>query len=121
MAKPVPYDFVLDYLPRGIILKPMFGMHYIYMNKKILLILRKRPNEPELNGIWIATSKQYHQSLKKHIPELGSFFINNDERQGNWLFLPEDIDDFEEPAIKVCELISHGDQRIGNITEKAPI
>jgi hypothetical protein len=121
MAKLAPYDFVFDYLPSSIVVKQMFGMHYIYLGKKIMAILRKRPNEPELNGIWIATSKQHHQSLKMDIPELGSFFINNDERQGNWLFLPEDIDDFEAPAIKICELIAHGDQRIGNITEKAPI
>jgi hypothetical protein len=115
-----PFDFVLDYLPSGIIIKKMFGMHYIYLGKRIMLILRQRPNEPELNGVWIATSKKHHDSLKEHIPELGAFFINNDERQGNWLFLKDDAEDFEGAAITVCGLISHGDQRIGNVTEKSP-
>jgi hypothetical protein len=121
MAKPAPYEFVLDYLPPGIIVKKMFGMHYIYLTKRIMLILRKQDNMPEMNGVWIATHKEHHQSLKKNIPELGPFFINNDERHGNWLLLHPGTEDFEEAAIKVCELISHGDPRIGNLTEKAPV
>ena len=79
MAKAIPYEFVLDYLPPGIIVKKMFGMHYIYLAKKIVLILRKRDNEPELNGIWVATDKEHHQSLKKDIPEFGPFFIDGAE------------------------------------------
>jgi hypothetical protein len=121
MAKAVPYEFVLDYLPSGIIVKKMFGMHYIYLAKKIMLILRKRDNEPELNGIWVATDKKHHQSLKKNIPEFDPFFIDGDERHGNWLLIKDDAENFEEAAIKVCELISHGDHRIGRLTEKAPI
>ncbi|MGZ3749966.1 MAG: hypothetical protein ACXVB0_24295 [Mucilaginibacter sp.] len=121
MVRPVPYEFVFDYLPSGIITKKMFGMHYIYLSKRIMLILRKQEKESDLNGIWVATSKEHHENLKKSIPELGSFFINQDERHGNWLFLSGDAEDFEEAAIKVCELISHGDPRIGRLTEKAPL
>jgi hypothetical protein len=121
MVKPIPYEFVFDYLPSGIIVKKMFGMHYIYLSKRIMLILRKRDNSPELNGIWVATDKEHHQSLKNNIPELGPFFIDGDERHGNWLLIPDDAEDFEEAAIKVCEMISHGDPRIGKLTEKAPI
>ncbi|MDB5154737.1 MAG: hypothetical protein JWR54_3488 [Mucilaginibacter sp.] len=121
MAKPVPYEFVFDYLPANIIVKKMFGMHYIYLGKRIMFILRKQDAQSELNGIWIATSKEHHPSLKKDIRELGSFFIDKEERHGNWLFLPDDTEDFEQPAIKVCEMISHGDPRIGKLTEKAPI
>src|SRR5271155_498170 len=120
MSKPIPFDFVLDYLPGNIIVKKMFGMHYIYLGKRIMLILRLRPNEAELNGIWVATSKIHHPSLKNIIPALGAFFINNDERQGNWLFLKDDAEDFEGAAIKICELICHGDAKIGKVTEKSP-
>jgi hypothetical protein len=121
MAKPVPYEFVFDYLSNGIIVKKMFGMHYIYLNKRIMLILRKQDNHVEMNGIWVATSKEHHQSLKKNIPELGPFFIDDDERHGNWLLIPDETEGFEEATIKICEMISHGDPRIGNLTEKAPI
>lgn len=116
-----PFDFVFDYLPTGIIVKKMFGMHYIYLGKKIMLILRKRENESDLNGIWVATSKSHHESLKTEIPELGAFFINGDERHGHWLLLQDDAEDFESAAIRICELISHHDPRIGNITEKPPL
>jgi hypothetical protein len=121
MLPPVPYEFVLDYLPTGIIVKKMFGMHYIYLSKKIMLILRKRDNEPELNGIWVATGKQHHERLRSEVPELGAFFIGNDERHGNWLLIKDDAEEFEGAAIKVCELIIHGDPRIGRVTEKAPL
>jgi len=120
MAKPIPYEFVLDYLPGSIIVKKMFGMHYIYLNKRIMLILRMQDSEPEMNGVWVATHKQHHQSLKKIVPEFGPFFINDEQRQGNWLLLRPDVEGFEEAAINVCRLISHGDPRIGNLTEKAP-
>jgi hypothetical protein len=116
MATPTPFDFVFDYLPTGIIVKKMFGMHYIYLGKRIMVILRRQDKQPELNGIWVATSKEHHESLKNHIHELGPFFINNDERHGSWLFLKDDAEDFEGAAIKVCELISHGDARIGKET-----
>jgi hypothetical protein len=121
MDKSIPFDFVFDYLPTGIIVKKMFGMHYIYLGKRIMLILRMRHNQHELNGVWIATNKEHHESLKKGIPELGAFFINGDERHGNWLLISDNAEDFEGAVIKVCELILHHDTRIGNITEKAPL
>ncbi|MDB5136600.1 MAG: hypothetical protein JWP37_3203 [Mucilaginibacter sp.] len=74
MSKPVPYEFVFDYLPTSIIVKKMFGMHYIYLGKRIMLILRKQDNQPELNGIWLATSREHHQSLKKNYPGTGLLF-----------------------------------------------
>jgi len=116
----LPFDFVLDYLQDRILLKKMFGMHYIYLGKWIMLILRKRSNEPELNGIWVATNKKYHEELKNSIPELGAFFLDNNERHGNWLFLKDDAEDFEGAAIKICEMILHGDPRIGRPTKKPP-
>jgi hypothetical protein len=121
MASQIPYDFVFDYLPTGITVKKMFGMHYIYLGKRIMIILRKSDNQSELNGIWVATSKEHHKSLKKNIPELGSFFIDGDERHGDWKLIADDAEDFEGAAIKICEMISHGDPRIGKLTEKAPI
>ena len=117
----IPFDFVIDYLPAGITVKKMFGMHYIYLGKKIMLILRKRDNEPDLNGVWVATSKEHHESLKTGIPELGAFFLNGDERHGNWLLIQDGTEDFESAAISVCELISRHDPRIGKLTEKPPL
>jgi hypothetical protein len=93
----------------------MFGMHYIYLGKRIMLILRKSANQPELNGIWVATDKKHHESLKIDVPELGVFVLDGDERHGNWLLLRDNAEDFEGAAIKVCELIAHGDARMGRV------
>ena len=121
MQKNIPFPFVLDDLPTGITLKRMFGMQYIYQGKRILMILRDSQKTPEWNGIWVASHADHHESLKKHIPELGAFILDGDDRHSNWLLLPEKAEDFETAAIKVCELITHGDPRIGKVTEKPPL
>lgn len=121
MANPIPYEFVFDYLPGNIIVKKMFGMHYIYLQRRIMMILRLRLNEPEFNGLWVATNKSHHESLQRDVPDLGPFFWAENEQRGNWLLIQDGVDGFEEAAIKVCKLISHGDPRIGNLTEKAPL
>ena len=119
MAKLIPFDFVYDYLPRNVITKSMFGMYYIYLNKKIVLILRKASKNLDMNGIWVATSKKYHQSLELEIPALADFVLDNGEmHDSEWRLIKVNDDDFEEAGIKVCELISHGDKRIGKETKK---
>jgi len=122
MPKIIPFDFVFDYLPPNVISKSMFGMQYIYLNKKIMIILRKAKKNVGMNGIWVATSGEHHQSLEKEIPAMTGFVLDNGEmHDSNWRLIREDHDDFETAAIKVCELISHGDPRIGKLTEKAPL
>ncbi len=118
MAKPAPYDFVFDYLPLNITVKPRFGMHYIYLDKKIMLILRKAAKNTDLNGIWVATSKEHHQSLENDIPAMTNFILDNGEmHDSGWRLLKAGDEDFETAAIDVCELIAHGDKRIGKETK----
>jgi len=119
MQKAIPFDFVFDYLPRNVFTKSMFGMYYIYFNKKIMIILRKAFKNLDMNGIWVATSKEHHQSLEKEIPALADFVLDNGEmHDSDWRLLKHDHDDFEEAAIRICELISRGDKRIGRETKK---
>jgi hypothetical protein len=118
VPKVIPYDFVFDYLPQNVITKRMFGMHYIYLNKKIVLILRKASKNLDMNGVWVATSKEHHQSLEKDVPALADFVLDNGEmHDSDWRLVKHDHDDFEEAAIKICELITHGDKRIGKETK----
>jgi hypothetical protein len=117
MSKMMPFDFVLDYLPRHIVVKAHFGMHYIYLNKRLMLLLRKTTKGDGLNGIFVSTLKKHHSSLAGDVPGLTDFVLETGESyQSNQRFLSEDHPDFEASAIKICELISRGDQRIG----KAP-
>ena len=83
---------------------------------KIVLILRQRTDHPETNGVWIPTSVEHHESLKKDFPSLCSVSIFADEGGvSTWQMLPADCDDFESSVIKVCEFINHADPRIGRI------
>ncbi|MES2378434.1 MAG: hypothetical protein V4553_17710 [Bacteroidota bacterium] len=120
MKKPVPYNLVLDYLPERIIIRQSFGMYYIYLDKKIVLILRQLRKNLNFNGLWIATKIEAHASLKTEVPAITGFVLDNGKiHDSGWQLLPESAVDFETAAIRVCELISKGDQRIGKETGKS--
>jgi hypothetical protein len=120
MKGPPPYDFIFDYLPVNIIVKHLFGMYYIYFNKKNVLILRKLSKNINLNGIWIATETVHHTSLKADVPGIANFVLDTGKiHDSAWQLLKEGDDSFETASIKICELISRGDPRIGKVTEKS--
>lgn len=92
----------------------MFGCHAIYSNGKILLIVRKKENHTDANGVWIATDKEHHKSLINELPNMHSVYVlSNGKGETNWQMIHEDADDFEESISKICNLILKGDQRIG--------
>lgn len=111
----MPFDFLLDYLPAGIIVKPAIGMFYIYFDQKILLIFRKVGKNPQHNGIWISTRREDHDSIKTEIPAITDFVLDEGFDTA-WLLLSDSHDDFESAAIRLCELISLKDKRIGKMT-----
>ncbi len=118
--KQIPFDFLLDYLPANIVIKPAIGMYYIYWEQKILLIFRQVKKNAQHNGLWIATKKEYHASLKTDIPAITDFVFDEGQNMDTaWLQLKDDHDDFETAAIRICDLISHRDKRIGKETPKA--
>lgn len=117
MDREIPFDFIFDYLlPIETTVKPFFGMFAVYSGEWLLLMLRKRDNQPEMNGIWIATAKGGQESLKKDLPMLRTLSGPKGKDSGaGWQMIPAAADDFEEAAIKVCKLIAHRDPRIGKI------
>ena len=112
----IPFDFVLEQLySANVEIRPMFGCFALYVRNKIVLILRKRNTSTKDNGVWLATSKEHHASLKRAFPSMRSIKVLGG-KESNWQNLPADADDFEEMAIKACEMILHGDARIGRET-----
>jgi hypothetical protein len=113
--KPVPHEFVLDALaslaPRT---NPMFGCLAVYVGEKIVLILREKPTYPDDNGVWLATTVEHHPSLKQEFPNMRSVGIFGKEVT-DWQVLPSAADDFEESALRACELVLSGDPRIGKV------
>jgi hypothetical protein len=114
--KNIPFDFVLELLDRvQPYTRPMFGCTSVYVKDKIVLILRQREAHPEDNGVWIATTSEHHESLKKDFPSLRSIGLFESQGPTGWQVLPEEAGDFEESVNKVCDFILAGDLRIGKI------
>ncbi len=114
----LPFSFIFDYLyPLEYTTKPMFGCRSVYINDKIVLILRERSKSPELNGIWIATERKHHESLRELFPSMKSILALG-RHPTNWQMIHEAEDDFEASAILLCKLIKQGDVRIGKIPKK---
>lgn len=113
--KTVPHEFVLDSLaelqPRT---NPMFGCLAVYVGEKIMLILRDKRDSPADNGVWLATTQEHHQSLRREFPNMRSIGVLGKKVTG-WQILPADASDFEEASLRACELIAAGDARIGKV------
>jgi len=117
MNKKIPFEFILEaLLPLNPRVNPMFGAFAVYVGEKIVLALRNKENHEEANGVWIATKSEYHSSLRKILPSMRSIYLLSDGKaETEWQMIPADADDFETSAMKVCELILRGDERIGRI------
>jgi hypothetical protein len=111
----VPYEFVLDALsPVSPWSRPMFGCLAVYTGEKIVLALRDKQEHPEDNGVWLATTQEHHDSLRREFPNMRSIGLLG-KRVTGWQVLPVDSADFEEAALRACELIVAGDLRIGKV------
>lgn len=113
--KTVPYEFVLDSIAAlSPATRPMFGCLAVYVADKIVLILRDKRGATADNGVWLATTEQHHQSLRCEFPNMRSIQAFGKKVTG-WQVLPADAPDFEEAALRACELIVAGDSRIGKV------
>jgi hypothetical protein len=117
---PIPHEFVLDALtPASPHTRPMFGCLAVYVKDKIVLILRDRQNDRNNNGVWLATTEEHHASLRRVFPSMRSLRVTGKEVTG-WQVLPADADDFEEAALRACDLVLARDPRIGKVPGTAP-
>lgn len=113
--KPVPYEFVLDaLLTVSPCTRPMFGCLSVYVEDKIVLILRDKPSSTADNGVWLATTQEHHASLHREFPNMRSIQVLGKKVTG-WQVLPAEAPDFEEAALHACELVIAGDPRIGKV------
>ena len=113
--KAVPHQFVLDALAALLpTTRPMFGCLAVYVADKIVLILRDKRGETADNGVWLATTKDHHDSLRREFPNMRSIQVLGGGVTG-WQVLPADAPDFEEAALHACERILAADPRIGKV------
>ena len=114
----VPHEFVLEALARlSPWTRPMFGCVAVYVDERIILILRQKSSYERDNGVWLATTEEHHASLREEFPNMRSIGVLRKEVTA-WQVLPVDAPDFEESALRACELVVAGDSRIGKIPGK---
>jgi len=117
-AKPrraVPFEFVLDAISAlAPYTRPLFGCLAVYVQDKIVLVLRDKRTSREDNGVWLATTRGQHESLRREFPSMRSIKVLGKDVTG-WQVLPADARDFEESALRACELILAKDPRIGKV------
>ena len=118
--KAVPFEFVLDGIaalsPQT---RPLFGCTAVYVQEKIMLVLRDKRTSMEDNGVWLATTREHHESLRREFPSMRSIKVLGAQVTG-WQVLPADEPDFEEAALRACELILAKDPRIGKVPAARP-
>ena len=112
-GKRPPYDFILEELGNIVTdIKPMFGAYGIYRDGQILMILRKKDKFDNDTGMWLGVVNGEYDSIRKTLPELRDLEMFG-PGPTQWQVLGEDLDCFEEVALKICALIKKKDPRIG--------
>ncbi len=119
------FSFVLDELNDSplagrIRTRPMFGSHAVYVDQKIVFILRQRKHPKTIrdDGIWVAMLPEFTGSVRKEFPALRPielFAARSRTGFTGWLNLPDTDDCFEECALALCRLLVRGDKRLGKI------
>ena len=117
--KKVPFDFVLQEIEDlGPFVRPMFGCHAVYVEEKIVFILREKRDPRVDDGVWVATTREHHRALKKELPSLRSITVLAGGAVTGWQNLPAESEDFEESVLRACEMVRQGDARIGKVPGK---
>jgi len=118
-AAKLPFDFVLQELAElEPYTRPMFGCHSVYVEDKIVFILRDRGSPRQDDGVWVATTQEHHASLRREMPSLRSITVLAGGGITGWQMLPADADDFEPSVLHACALVIAGDPRIGKIPQR---
>jgi hypothetical protein len=111
----VPFEFVIEELAElEPTTRPMFGCTAVYVGERIVFILRDKPGSPRDSGVWIATTREHHESLRRELPSMRSIAVLGAGVTG-WQVLPAEADDFEEAVLRACALVRAGDARIGKV------
>jgi hypothetical protein len=115
-ARKVPFDFVLAELAElGPFTRPMFGCTAVYVEDKIVFILRDKGDPRADDGVWVATVRDHHASLKRELPGLRSITVLAGGGVTGWQNIPVESEGFEEAALHACALVVRRDPRIGKV------
>ena len=113
-TKPVPFAWVLDELASlDPVTRPMFGSTAVYARGKIVFCLRQKGKDAD-DGVWVATTREHHESLRRALPSLRSIAVFGTGDTG-WQVLSAEGESFEDEALRACALVRANDPRIGKV------
>lgn len=113
---PVPFSFVIDELTSlRPTVKQAFGFTYVYLGDRLLCGLRDSKKQSGSNGMWLFTTIEHIDGLAAEFPNLSRRYLWRSGKKA-WVILPSKLREFEEYALKACELMLNGDRRIGRPT-----
>jgi len=125
LANKTKFPFIIEELENSRLsprlqVRAMFGSHAVYIDDKILFILRKKGDAKTIrdDGLWVASLPEHTDSLLRDFPMLRAIeLFQNRGRRGfsGWLNLPDSDGRFEESAISICQMVIKEDPRIGKL------
>jgi hypothetical protein len=111
-ARAIPFDFVLEQLaPLELTTRPMFGCTAIYVEDRIVFVLRKRGDADD--GVWVAFEPARTEEMLALLPRLQGIELLGNSR--GWRKLAADSASFEEDVLRACALLRGGDERLGKV------
>jgi hypothetical protein len=124
LAKPkrrsAPYGFILEALaPLEPEVRPMFSGFAVYVDDKIVLMLRDSPKHPEDNGVWLVfseTADLADPKIRRDFPSLRLIGLLGG-KIAHWRLIPADSPTFESEALHASELILKRDVRFGRVPQ----
>ena len=97
----------------------MFGSLAVYLEDKIIFLLRYKTKDAQANGVWIALASENDGSLHSEFPNMQPVHIMGKNIKG-WGLLSVEARDFEESALHACDLVLKRDPRIGRVPKRRP-
>lgn len=114
-AREIAYDFVLERLAAlSPITRPMFGSHGVYLDERVICILRKKGDADD--GVWVCFEPEAEPEVLALFPNLRRIDRLGNVR--NWRKLAAADPNFEEDVLLLCKRLLAGDTRIGKLPEK---
>ena len=115
-----PHAFVLDAIaPLNPEIRRMFSGFAVYLDDRIVCMLRDHQKSPRDNGVWLVLSDGTDPAdpkLRREFPSIRSIELLGNKIR-HWLLIPSDSPTFETEALHACDLMLHHDPRLGRIPE----
>lgn len=111
----IPFDFVLERLePLGPTTRAMFGSTGVYLDERVICILRKKGDRDD--GVWLCFEPERQEEVLQLLPALQRIDVLGHVR--NWRKLSATSPSFEEDVLRMCRLLLDGDTRIGKLPDR---